>query len=375
MTVPPTAHTTLPAEYFDGESAQSIQVYVEWQGTCLCVVDTMGPLRARWESSGLQYDGMHEGTFLHVTHRSSPEAVLVVRDPVLAERIRHAAGRVETLPGGDHKLRFALALLATLLLLGGLLYRYVPQLARAVAVRIPLEEERAIGLHLESLFDAAECTSQDAEAALRDLSKQLSDDPSRAFQVHVMTASFPNAFALPGGTIVVTDSLLREAESPDEVAGVLAHEIEHVVQRHVLAGFLRDAALSALWSVTMGDYSGLMMIDPSTAYRIKNLSFSRTDEDAADRGAATRLHHAGISHRGLISFFQRLQAKLGADTPAWLSTHPSTAARIAQLERTRDVEHPRPALDAERFQALRAACVPAHGTKRGVNSTLDATSR
>jgi predicted Zn-dependent protease len=128
----------------------------------------------------------------------------------------------------------------------------------------------------------------------------------------------------------VTRGLLAEAESTDEIAGVLAHEIEHVTQRHVLAGFLRDAFLSGLWAVTAGDYAGMMVVDPSTAYRVASLEFSRDDEASADKGAVARLHQAGFDHAGLARFFERMIAVTDA-TPAWLSTHPSSKERVRAL--------------------------------------------
>jgi predicted Zn-dependent protease len=106
----------------------------------------------------------------------------------------------------------------------------------------------------------------------------------------------------------------------------------------------------------MGDYSGLLAIDPSTLYRIENLEFSRADEEAADEAAIVRLHRAGLSHSGLLRFFNKW--KIGTDTaaPDWLSMHPSTARRISRPVRARDIAAPTPALDAAQSHALQHAC-------------------
>jgi predicted Zn-dependent protease len=156
----------------------------------------------------------------------------------------------------------------------------------------------------------------------------------------------------------MTSGLLKGADNEAEIAGVLAHEIEHVAQRHVLAGFLRDAVLSTVWAVVLGDYAGLMVVDPTTAYRIATLEFSRSDEAEADRGAVARLHRAKLRHTGLIAFFERAQKKHGEGGPAWLSTHPSHDQRIATLRATKDVPEAeaRAALSEAELSALRAAC-------------------
>ncbi|MEY4514349.1 MAG: hypothetical protein RLZZ450_6471, partial [Pseudomonadota bacterium] len=123
------------------------------------------------------------------------------------------------------------------------------------------------------------------------------------------------------------------------------------------AGALRGALLTALWSITLGDYSGLLVLDPSTAYQIATLEFSREDEQAADDGAVVRLHRVNLSHQGLISFFRHISKESGdVEGPAWLSTHPSTKARLVALERAQDVLHPRAPLTDTQLKQLRETC-------------------
>jgi len=183
----------------------------------------------------------------------------------------------------------------------------------------------------------------------------------------------PNAFALPGGIVIMTTGLLSKADDEEEIAGVLAHEVEHVTQRHVLAGALRDAVLSGIWALTMGDYAGLLVIDPSTAYRIANLEFSRKDEQQADDGAVKRLHRAGMSHRGLLRFFERVQEDQGdGDGPEWLSTHPNTDARIARIRALTDIDEPVRVLSDEQLAALKHACTGADETEHMDGGVPDA---
>jgi predicted Zn-dependent protease len=237
--------------------------------------------------------------------------------------------KVQAVPGGKRRLRFALACLGLLTAIGSGIYLAIPGLSRLIAQRIPLAKERLGGGQL---------------------------------QVRILRDPMPNAFALPGGIILVTDKLLADAESPDEVAGVLAHEIEHIAQRHVLAGVVRDTILTGLWSLTVGDYAGLLVLDPSTAYRIANLEFSREDEAAADAGALARLRRARIRQDGLASFFERLGKRYGGDTlPKWLSTHPSNRERVRVLRRAAPVADARPALSAADFELLQRGCDGAEG--------------
>jgi len=344
------------AVFLDGWSPVEQPVSVELDAGELHVTSPAHERLRTWSLSGLRIDAMQEGDVVHVSHDDVPHEQVVIRDPELAAQIMARGHRVARLPGGENKLAYGLA---CLLALGGLLaifYVLAPRISLFVARRVPLEQERALGGEIEVLLHAQGCESEVARKRLGELAGRLADEPGTAFRVHVMHSDTPNAFALPGGSILVTTSFLEEAQNADEIAGVIAHEVEHITQRHVLAGALRGTLLTALWSVTLGDYSGLMMIDPSTAYQILNLSFSREDEQAADDGAVARLHAHGYSHRGLQSFFERLAKKHGDGGPAWLSTHPSTDARIAALAARADVEHAAAPLSPDVMDALRNVC-------------------
>src|SRR5207249_4264127 len=111
--------------------------------------------------------------------------------------------------------------------------------------------------------------------------------------------------SLPGGAILLTRGLVEGAESVDEVCGVLAHELGHVMHRHVLAEFIESTFMSAVWALTIGDYSGLLIVDPQTAYRLVTLKHSRAAETEADETASELLRRASISSSGLASFLER----------------------------------------------------------------------
>jgi beta-barrel assembly-enhancing protease len=154
--------------------------------------------------------------------------------------------------------------------------------------------------------------------------------------------------------VVLTRGLLAKTEGPDEIAGVLAHELEHVRQRHVMAQIIRTSILSLGWSVTVGDFSDLMIVDPGTAFAIANQRFPRADERAADAGALDRLDRARIGRAGFAAFFRRLQAD-SDNLPAWLSTHPASAERLQTIG-TASAPGVTPALTDAAWSALRAAC-------------------
>ncbi len=137
-----------------------------------------------------------------------------------------------------------------------------------------------------------------------------------------------NAFALPGGTVVITDQLINKAENDDEIAGVLAHEIGHVQHRHSLKQIYRILGLTFMIGVIGGD-SGQIVDDViGQAAALQSLSYTREFEADADRRSVEIMTQAG---RDPIAFV-RLLERITKNTPSakktgWMSTHPGTEDR------------------------------------------------
>ena len=166
-----------------------------------------------------------------------------------------------------------------------------------------------------------------------------------------------NAFAMPGGIIVVHTGLLRQAGDPGELAGVLAHEVQHVEQRHSLRQMISSLGWGALVGVTIGDISTVASM---LAHQAGTLYFSRDMEEEADRLGLLALQRAQIRPDGMLRFFQKLDDKDKGATPGWISSHPQTAARAQQIE-SLIASKPCPAcvpLASKHWQAMKAALPP-----------------
>jgi predicted Zn-dependent protease len=132
---------------------------------------------------------------------------------------------------------------------------------------------------------------------------------------------------------VVHAGLIRGADSAEELAGVLAHEIAHVELRHSLNGAIKNLGLRALFALVLGDVSGTFAGD--IASQLTELKFSRDAERDADREGLRRLVAGAISPHGMPRFFEKLAAKEGktGEALALVSTHPSSSERIEILKR------------------------------------------
>ena len=141
----------------------------------------------------------------------------------------------------------------------------------------------------------------------------------------------PNAFALPGGTVVMTDDFVRTFRDPDQVAGVLAHEISHVVEKHGLRQIYRSVGGFALIAFLAGDTGPVledMLLEGSV---VAALAYSRRSEMAADQFALHLADQAGYDPLGLKRFLQAVGSADGSDA-GWLSTHPGSSERNAAID-------------------------------------------
>jgi predicted Zn-dependent protease len=308
-----------------------------------------------WPREGLQIEDLGAG-LLHLQHpAAAPGALLSSRAVGLGAALA-AVGMAPAGFGNRRILRRAAFYLGSLVAVLVAAYAAIPTLSRALARRVPLEVEQRLGAQAELLFADSLCRNAEVDAALGALGGRLAGTEGTAPRgIAVVNWQLVNAFTLPGGQVLLTRGLLDEAQGPDEIAGVLAHELEHVRQRHVMTAVIRGSILSLGWAATVGDFSGLLVIDPSTAFSLATQGFSRDDERAADQGALERLDAAGISRTGLIAFFQRMQAETDA-LPAWLGNHPSSQERLATLAAGTPAKATTPALTDTQWRALKSAC-------------------
>ncbi|MEM7158826.1 MAG: M48 family metallopeptidase [Myxococcota bacterium] len=251
----------------------------------------------------------------------------------------------------SRRLAFIGTLLAILLLVGFVSF---PLLSGFVAPLLPERIENAVGA--EMIKGTAEegnfCNDPEGVAVLEDLVKRLAKEADdRTFKVYVSDQEIVNAFAAPGGHVVIFKPIIDQAEGPDEVAGVLAHEMGHVVERHPAEGLIEAVGYGIFGMLTPGDGS-----HEEVAKSLLTNHYSRGDELDADRAGVELLNAAGIDSRGLFSFFERLKDS-GDDVPGaveFLSTHPSGETRKANLE---EVAHAgEPALSDDEWAALQAVC-------------------
>ena len=160
------------------------------------------------------------------------------------------------------------------------------------------------------------------------------------FRFHVVASEEINAFALPGGTMFVNLGAIRAADTEAQLAGVMGHEMSHVILRHSTCNFTQQRkksvwyGLGALGSaILLGNGAAGSLAQGALGFG-QNLDFlhmSRGDEQQADLLGAQITHNAGFDPRGLPQFFEIIEAKYGAGGAQFLSDHPNPGNRTAYV--------------------------------------------
>lgn len=220
-----------------------------------------------------------------------------------------------------------------------------------VARLVPDSVERRLGDVMVGDFGRRGCDRPAGEAALAALVKRV-DPYDPALEVHVVAIPMVNAVTLPGGRIVIFSGLLKSATSPDEIAGVLGHELGHVRHHDVTEALLRQLGLSVLLGGLEGHVGGYTNALLATAY-------SRAAEARADDYSMDLLRRAAISPVPTADFFRRLSKGTGGSERmfAYVASHPvsSDRARAFAASGAKGATY-RPVLDATQWTALKDIC-------------------
>jgi predicted Zn-dependent protease len=360
------SHTEARSEwtgfYYDGATAAKRPVVVTVrQGGIQVDVDDKRP--RFWAFHDLrQTQGWLEGEQLRLEIGSDPVQAVSINEPGLPEAIRRRGGDISRTIRGRARTARVLGILAAIIVgLGALYYWLAPTVADRLAMRMPAKWEVSLGERAEQTLAPLnqQCTDSAGLAALRTMLERLTAAQGHTeykFRIVALQDSTVNAFAAPGGLIAVNEGLLREARSPEEVAGVLAHEIQHVMRRHSTRSLFRELPMR----FAIGALAGGTGIETAASAigTVGAFSYRRDDEAEADREGLRLLAAARVDAAPAADFMERLEKGDGTSGVArYLSTHPAPLERAAELRRLAADQGPtEPVLDPQAFAAAKAVC-------------------
>lgn len=269
--------------------------------------------------------------------------------------------------------RFLAGVLACALAAQPLRGEELPELGDIASDELSLAAEKKIGQQIMNEIRWREPTyldDPDIETYLNQLGGRLvavSSDPGMGFYFFPINEPTINAFAMPGGFIGVHTGLILSAQTESELAGVLAHEISHVTQRHIARQVFQSKKLSMASMVAMGlallaarsnPQAAMAGISASQAGAISaQLAYSRDFEREADRLGFDTLKQGGFDPGGMPGFFERLQSSTRLyenNATAYLRTHPLTVERLSDMQNRQQTVSYRQVADSQDFLLVRA---------------------
>lgn len=334
------------------DSADAEPVEMEVQGREIIVRrsdgDKVVPLdRTKLSSGG--FDGKRiviTDTVDGITLIADSDAILKAIDerhvaPELAANIRDVRKAIQSIPHTERK-HWGI-LLSVVAALGISVYLSIDALVGFTADHIPHSFESKVGdIVIEQYRRKHTLQSEGPEVArLQRIADRLSHDLPKGdsgyrFRVFFENTEAVNAFAVPGGNIVVFKGLLDQAKNDSEIAGVLGHEIGHVIKRDSLHSALHSAGLLACLNILLQGQGGQAADWLGGAINLDNLRYGREQEATADKTGVDLCFNADYDPHGLVNFFQRMQdsGTFGFPNRAleFLSDHPCTPARIETIK-------------------------------------------
>lgn len=345
-------HASLPG----GRASGALRLYEHG------LVFTSGTVPARTVTLPLQGLELKLGgasnRLIFCTHPAVPGWQLYTADPALLRSPVLAAHPARLALEGARRRHRALAWgavvggLATLALAGLMLWWSLDAFSAMAARRIPLEWEEKLGKSVLAQYQLGKdlLPDKEAKALLAPLTTPLADAlPARRYTLrfHIVNDPTLNAFALPGGYVVIHSGLILKAKRAEELQGVLGHEIAHVTEQHGLRAVIRSSGVYLVAQAMIGDASGLMAVLADAGPLLLQQKYSRDFERDADAVGYDLLRRARVNPRGMADFFRAVLAeekrmmdkvedenarKAMEAASAFLGTHPDTPERIATLE-------------------------------------------
>ena len=358
------------ARYFDGNTSTPHDVEITLSAHNITIKPLSGTVKI-WQEEHISIVSDRHDLNLHLSaEHHSPNARLVITDQQAIKAFHHAMPqaqkkqhRTQRMGGKVLFLSFGVVMAVVAMTLIA-----VPLLAQVIAPRIPKSVEIRIGQnvrpHILTLFSQSSqqktCIAPKGVAALSQLVKKIEaqQDISFPLNVIVIKSDIANAFALPGGYVVILSDIFKESKTPDEFAGVLAHEIGHIHHQHSMKNLIAAGGYSLVFSTLFGDFTGSTLV-LGISQQLLQSGHTREAEIEADHFAGNSLHSLGADPSQLGVFLQRLDdstLEKDGEVLALLRSHPYSSQRMEILSSYKNNGATTPILNAQEWKNLQAIC-------------------
>jgi Zn-dependent protease with chaperone function len=348
------------AIYFDGSSNRRRVVSITFKDRL--EINEDGAVCARWTYADIRKADSPVGTLRVSCQSALPLARLEIRDAALAAVLVSRCGELDKLLVDSRGLAKIVGWsLAATVSIAAMVFFGVPLAADRLAPLIPESFERRLGdaaeTQVKTVFGRQTCNDVAGQKAFGKLVTALRQSAGldTSVQALVLATDVPNAFALPGGKVYLFDGLLAKAQDPDEIAGVLAHELGHLKHRDNTRTLIYNGGTSFLIGLLFGDVTG----SGAAVFAARSLvtsSYSRDAETSADSFAIEVMHTLGRPTRPMGELMFRVTGKQGGNGLSILASHPLTEDRLKRMSREDRPASGPPLLTTVEWASLKAIC-------------------
>lgn len=327
------------ASYTDGQSARRHTVHVTADADGLRILSADGAIIETWSYSELRLvDEVYADRPIRLKRKSGGERLTIADTSFLDQLV----GPARRLRRRDLRRRNlwarGLAWIGATAAIAAGFWFLLPFAAGPVASIMPLKWEEGLGRSVRKqalaimAYGSGYCNGKAGQQAIERLVQRLAAArPSRyTFRITVVDSKTENAFAAPGGYIVVFRGLIDSSPNAEAFAGVVAHEMGHVVERHGTEQLVKSVGLGIVLGALIGDTSSVGSVATEVASSLATSKFSRDAERQADLIAVRMLNATNISGKGFQQFFEKMARKSPQDSEAgdrYFASHPATGAR------------------------------------------------
>jgi len=280
-----------------------------------------------WDYYQIKEEGLN-----HFTYPGVPKQSLRITSNETAQQLSQKLRR-DSKPFRSFKaaafLKVLLFIIATLILF----YIFaVPWLAGKMANSFPINYEKKLGDQLYNSMKGSFTIDEKRTASINEFFQQLKIPSKYEIKITVVKSDVINAFAMPGGHIVVYDKLLNGLQSYEQLAALLAHEFTHIENRHTLRNLFRQFSSRIFLSLLFGNTDAVSSVLVNNANNLKSLSYSRSLETESDENGAKLLAERGIDCKGFADLFLLFKKETGgAEPPEFINSHPNLDKRIENI--------------------------------------------
>lgn len=266
-------------------------------------------------------------------HTGYPEQVITVTDIHFEKAANEFLSRKRQRPAFAGPLAMAMATGGVLIIVVAIVYCWlIPFLAIRLANAVPPSYEEQIGQQSYDALIKSYTIDTTATRYANEFFRRMKVTTQYPVQITVVEEKQANAFALPGGHIIVYNGLLQQMQHYEELAALLGHEYAHITLKHTTRTIFSSMGAYAFASLLFGDLTGVGAVVVQNANSLKGLEYSRKLEKEADLYGLQLLEQRHISAEGYTWLFNTLKQQPGRQQAEWLSSHPDLAGRSRYIQ-------------------------------------------